>query len=679
MRIKLLVVGLSAALTMAGNASTNLLSHGDFNTWGVWTNSWTTWYTNSFGWITQETITPASGLEGVYDGTLQISMGNHDDNSSRGIFQTVAGSAGEEYTLSLQAGAQNWWRPNGSAYLVFLDATDSELASHEIDTTADFNNWDVGVAYQDFSIAAVAPAGATQVRVELAELNGSGTVWFDNVALENTTDDDGDCLPNYWEIENSLDPNDDGTTNIINGAIGDPDTDLLVNSKEYLIGTDPWDPDSDDDGLTDGFEVTFSNAPNPLVWDTDGDGLGDGAEVTNYFTNPLLLDTDGDGLWDSDEIFNTLTDPLLFDTDGDGENDAIEIFQGTNPTNSASSSAAFGWIIMDGTRDALYGDAVATQTVNTAWGDNADELDAAYAYVQKNRLFLMIAGNLNVNWNKYEIFIDATDAVTSNVLDAPSNDGADFMDGMTFDAGFSPDYYLNVRRGNGYLFNLDMAQLGTSNVSEHNNVFYNSMEGFANTGTGNANALPIGIAYDNSNTNGLVWGTNAVNVADVLAVTNGLELSIALSDIGNPGLVRIAVILNGANHDWISNQILGGLMPDQGALGRDGLGGDGGGALTNDLSAIDFNNFAGDQFFTVKLPLPVPEIQAIQPVSGNTEMQLDVNGLLPRGTYKLQESGNLVVGSFADVAGSEFTATNTSEVIVVPATSPAMFYQVVAP
>ncbi|MDK6292949.1 hypothetical protein QP095_10720, partial [Aerococcus urinae] len=53
---------------------------------------------------------------------------------------------------------------------------------------------------------------------------------------------------------------------------------------------------------------------NPLNPDTDGDGLTDGDEVTGAKnggkpTNPNKADTDGDGINDGDEIKNG-TDPL---------------------------------------------------------------------------------------------------------------------------------------------------------------------------------------------------------------------------------------------------------------------------------------------------------------------------------------------------------------------------------
>jgi hypothetical protein len=465
-------------------------------------------------------------------------------------------------------------------------------------------------------------------------------------------DTDGDGLPDIWELSNGLDPLDDGTTNINNGAIGDPEPDGLVNSNEYALGTDPQDADTDDDGLSDGDEVHV------------------------HETDPLDNDSDDDSLFDGDEIAYG-TNPLNPQSDADGESDGLEVSQGTDPLDPLSSSAALGLVIIDGTLDAgFYGDALATQTVNTVWGDNANELNAAYAYIQGNRLFIMVTGNIEDNWNKIEVFIDSTDAVTTNVLDAVGNDGTDFMDGLTFDTGFEPDYHFNARRGFGMYFNLDLAELGTTNVSEFNDVFNGSMEGFAHTGTGPANVNPIGVAYDNSNTNGLIFGDTAATVADALAVTNGLELSIDLADLGQPAVIRMMVMINGANHDAISNQILGGLLAPQGALGRDGFGA--GWDLT-DLSQIDFSGLFGNQFFSVPVTtLPQPAILSMALINANADVQLEVDGLASRGVYRVQDTSDLGAG-FSDVPGSEFEAASTSEVLEVPADTTEKFYRVIMP
>lgn len=67
----------------------------------------------------------------------------------------------------------------------------------------------------------------------------------------------------------------------------DIDGDGLSNIQETSLGTDPYNPDSDGDGLSDSAEVN-THGTNPLSRDTDGDGLTDGIEVNTYGTNPLI-------------------------------------------------------------------------------------------------------------------------------------------------------------------------------------------------------------------------------------------------------------------------------------------------------------------------------------------------------------------------------------------------------
>lgn len=90
-------------------------------------------------------------------------------------------------------------------------------------------------------------------------------------------------------------------------AAGDSDEDGLSNSQEAVTGTDPNNPD------------------------TDGDGLSDGAEVNQYGTAPKNRDTDNDTVSDGDEVNIHKTAPLNPDTDGDGVPDGIEIATGTDP------------------------------------------------------------------------------------------------------------------------------------------------------------------------------------------------------------------------------------------------------------------------------------------------------------------------------------------------------------
>jgi len=65
----------------------------------------------------------------------------------------------------------------------------------------------------------------------------------------------------------------------------------LSNKREIELGTDPWDPDTDDDGLTDGQEEKW--VTKPLVLDS---GLQVDESIPN--TDSLNPDTDNDGYWD---------------------------------------------------------------------------------------------------------------------------------------------------------------------------------------------------------------------------------------------------------------------------------------------------------------------------------------------------------------------------------------------
>lgn len=110
----------------------------------------------------------------------------------------------------------------------------------------------------------------------------------------------------------------------------DSDNDGLDNDCECAYGTDPFKPDTDGDGLTDGDEdadkscslTTDGSETDARRADTDGDGIKDGEEVA-LGTNPLRSDTDNDGIPDNIER-NSCTNPLEADTDGDGLEDGVE-------------------------------------------------------------------------------------------------------------------------------------------------------------------------------------------------------------------------------------------------------------------------------------------------------------------------------------------------------------------
>ena len=100
------------------------------------------------------------------------------------------------------------------------------------------------------------------------------------------------------------------------------------------------DIDSDRDGLDDLDEI--SRKTDRLNPDTDGDGLKDGYEVNQGSTDPLAADTDENGTQDGEEDFDgdgiptqkegqRRTNPYAADTDGDGFSDGYETENGMDP------------------------------------------------------------------------------------------------------------------------------------------------------------------------------------------------------------------------------------------------------------------------------------------------------------------------------------------------------------
>jgi alpha-tubulin suppressor-like RCC1 family protein len=84
----------------------------------------------------------------------------------------------------------------------------------------------------------------------------------------------------------------------------DADLDGMPDWQEELIGSDPFDLDSNDDGLSD--SAAYQSGVSSTSADTDGDGIPNSTEVNNG-TSPLSADTDGDGV--NDDVDHYPTDP----------------------------------------------------------------------------------------------------------------------------------------------------------------------------------------------------------------------------------------------------------------------------------------------------------------------------------------------------------------------------------
>lgn len=129
------------------------------------------------------------------------------------------------------------------------------------------------------------------------------------------------------------------------------DTDALIESPRrfYRVGyRDVESPgDADNDGLDDMWELRRGSEPflNDALWDYDQDGLALAEEYT-YGTNPFEADTDVDGLPDAWEVLFR-QDPLSAanaeaDPDGDGRVNRQEYLLKTHPWRYASSVQVVG-------------------------------------------------------------------------------------------------------------------------------------------------------------------------------------------------------------------------------------------------------------------------------------------------------------------------------------------------
>src|SRR5262245_61403513 len=135
-------------------------------------------------------------------------------------------------------------------------------------------------------------------------------------------------------------------------------------------------------------------------------------------------------------------------------------------TVAALGSTAVAAPVIDGTRDAEYGPAKAVQSTGTGFGNsnlgqtgpaNGSELDAGYGIVTGGNLYVFLAGNLETNFNKLEIFIDSIAGgqnklrgdnpdVDFNGLNRMGDDGSG--NGLRFDTGFESDFYTTTTGGN---------------------------------------------------------------------------------------------------------------------------------------------------------------------------------------------------------------------------------------
>lgn len=250
--------------------------------------------------------------------------------------------------------------------------------------------------------------------------------------------------------------------------------------------------------------------------------------------------------------------------------------------------------IMDGTADAVYGTPLFVQDTQTGFGDsnlgvtnyaNGSEIDAIYTYVEGGVLYLLIAGNLESNFNKLELFFDTKSGGQQILLN--TNPDVDFnglnrMAGLIFDNGFEPDYWVGITGGGDpYTMYSNYAELLTDGGGQGYYMGYSSA---VSDGTLQGANNPYGyrVTIDNSNIGGVDGGNGPASGA---GVTTGVEIAVPLASLGFPwGDIRACIFVNGQGHDFMSNQMAASL----GNYNNPG-----------DPAFVDLSVYPNDQFLTI--------------------------------------------------------------------------------
>lgn len=384
---------------------------------------------------------------------------------------------------------------------------------------------------------------------------------------------------------------------------------------------------------------------------TLGSGSGDGAFIIDGqsglgfdtgFDADYLLSMDA---WNDDDDDGTTPNvPRAWFGGIAGAIDNLGSLTGYGAANAGALSGGVSMGIDNSNIEGVIGDqsqsTPVTPDMEWAYGS---ELDNARVYIDvpNNKLYLFIAGNMEANYNKMQLFFDCQPGGQNVLLDSNVDISFNNLNGMsniTFDTGFEPDYWLNINNGvdggTGALLRFtDAATLRTNGalIDPFFGVIvdYGSYDGgdvslmpllpfdgpridiqdgslgslFANYGPRLSQLDPmspignlINIDLDNSN----VDGVTDVSAAGAAAVNTGMEICIDLDELGWDGQQDILVagwIVN-AGFDFLSNQILGGI-PSADNIGARDTDGDG-------INDLDFNAIAGDQFLNLSNPIIDP-------------------------------------------------------------------------
>jgi len=209
---------------------------------------------------------------------------------------------------------------------------------------------------------------------------------------------------------------------------------------------------------------------------------------------------------------------------GDGAGNFTGNVGGLNLTNFAGNqfisanlnTMTAGTPAIDGTRDAAYGAPLALQTNRTGFGNatnglqtaNGSELNGIYMCQDAQNVYIFLSGNMQSNYNKLELLIDTDEATNGQNPIATTSPDVDFgalgkLNGMTFDAGFAPDFYITFGCGNA---NADYYPNFAVINSSDGGYMGTNVAGNGSGVLGGGNNRGIEISLDNSNAAGVAGG-----------------------------------------------------------------------------------------------------------------------------------------------------------------------------
>ena len=191
--------------------------------------------------------------------------------------------------------------------ILLLDKSKSPTLSED-QTVADLTTLSQADAFYRITVTGIHdlagnPIAAPDMLVNPTEASFTGIAPAD---LDEHIDTDGDGFADWFEM------------------LGWEMTIELANGQQVqaYVTSDPYNPDTDGDGLTDGEENARSM--DPRTDDSDADLVLDWDEVFGYRSDPCDQDSDDDGFADqTEEHFGTSL--ILADTDGDQLDDLDEM------------------------------------------------------------------------------------------------------------------------------------------------------------------------------------------------------------------------------------------------------------------------------------------------------------------------------------------------------------------